>query len=80
MQLAASVNIHAAKTQLSRLVEQASSGQEIIIANAGKPVARLVPLAPQPQPRTLGQFAGMFTLPDGFDDPIDDLFEAALEP
>jgi len=38
------VNIHAAKTQLSRLVDEAAAGEEIIIARAGKPVARLVPL------------------------------------
>ena len=38
------VNIHAAKTQLSALVEEAASGKEIIIAKAGKPMARLVPL------------------------------------
>jgi prevent-host-death family protein len=40
------INIHQAKTHLSRLVEDAALGEEIVIAKAGKPVARLVPLAP----------------------------------
>ena len=48
------VNIHEAKTHLSRLVEQASKGREFIIAKAGKPMVRLVPLEPQPAIRTLG--------------------------
>ena len=39
-----SVNIHEAKTQLSKLVEQAAAGNEVVIAKAGKPVAKLVPL------------------------------------
>ena len=62
------VNIHEAKTQLSRSIDQAVAGEEIIIARAGKPVARLVSLAtPLTQPRTLGLGKGRFTLPDGFD-------------
>jgi prevent-host-death family protein len=40
------VNVHAAKTHFSRLVDQAAAGEEIIIAKAGKPVAKLVPLTP----------------------------------
>lgn len=63
------VNIHEAKTQLSRFVDQAAAGEEIIIARAGKPVARLVPLmAPQTHPRKLGLGKGKFTLPAGFDE------------
>lgn len=62
------VNIHEAKTHLSRLVDQAANGEEIIIARAGKPVARLVPLAPvEAQPRTLGLGKGQFSLPREFD-------------
>ncbi len=62
------INIHEAKTHLSRFVDQAATGEEIIIARAGKPVARLLPLeAPQPQPRQLGLGKGKFTLPVGFD-------------
>ncbi|MDR5703950.1 MAG: type II toxin-antitoxin system Phd/YefM family antitoxin [Armatimonadota bacterium] len=64
------VNIHEAKTHLSRLVEQASAGEEIVLAKAGKPVARLVPLvAPRPR-RKLGLLAGRFTVPDDFDAPL----------
>jgi len=51
------VNIHAAKTQLSRLVEAAAAGEEVIIAKAGKPIARLCPLAAPPRDRVLGRLA-----------------------
>lgn len=63
------VNIHAAKTQLSRLVEQASKGAPFVIARAGKPVAKVVPLAPDEVggARRLGFMAGEITVPDDFD-------------
>ena len=62
------VNIHAAKTQLSRLIEAVEAGEEIIIARAGKPVARLVPVVPASlAPRRLGGLEGRFTVPDDFD-------------
>ena len=64
------VNIHAAKTQLSRLVDEAAAGQEIVIARAGKPVARLMPLASPPPsaPRhVLGILAGRLQMPADFD-------------
>lgn len=61
------VNIHAAKTQLSQLVEQAAAGEEIVITKAGKPVARLVALA-EPKPRRkLGGLNGKIRVPDDFD-------------
>jgi len=65
------VNIHEAKTHLSRLVEQAAAGEEIIIARAGKPVARLVALekAKLP-PRQFGSMKGQFEVPDDFDAPL----------
>jgi prevent-host-death family protein len=66
------VNIHAAKTQLSRLVEQAAAGEEIIIAKSGKPVARLMPLAPPRGERRLGLLAGRMKVPDDFDAPLPD--------
>lgn len=72
------VNIHAAKTHFSRLVDQAAAGEEIVIARAGKPVARLVPLAApsEPEKRVLGRMAGQFTIPDDFDAPLpDDLLD-----
>ena len=74
------VNIHEAKTHLSRFVDQAAAGEEIIIARAGKPVARLVALAADmQQPRPLGLGKGRFTLPKDFDhlhaEIIQDMFE-----
>jgi prevent-host-death family protein len=65
------INIHEAKTHLSRLVEQASLGKEIIIAKAGKPMARLVPLAAAPRPKKFGLLEGRFKIPDNFDAPLD---------
>jgi prevent-host-death family protein len=68
------VNIHAAKTHLSRLVEAAAAGEEIVIAKAGKPIARLCPLAeskPKPK-RELGRLRGKIVVPDDFDDPLPD--------
>lgn len=75
------INIHEAKTHLSRFVDQAAAGEEIIIARAGKPVARLAPLTPVAgAPRTLGLGKGRFVLPEGFDDlnagEIQEMFEA----
>ena len=66
------INIHAAKTQLSRLVDQAAAGEEIIIARSGKPVARLVPLANVPiaPRRVLGRLAGELIIPAAFDSPL----------
>lgn len=52
------VNVHEAKTHFSRLLEQAHAGQEIILAKAGKPYARLVPLAVAPARRQPGRLAG----------------------
>jgi prevent-host-death family protein len=64
------VNIHAAKTQLSRLVEAAAAGEEIIIAKAGKPVARLGPLLGARPKRRLGILAGKLRVPEDFDAPL----------
>ncbi len=65
-----SVNIHEAKTHLSRLVEEASAGEEIVLAKAGKPLARLGPLPAARKRRRLGMLAGRFTVPDDFDAPL----------
>jgi prevent-host-death family protein len=64
------VNVHAAKTQLSRLLERVEAGEEVIIARAGKPVARLVPLATDKPPRQPGQLKGRLHVPDSFFDPM----------
>ncbi|EQD73904.1 type II toxin-antitoxin system Phd/YefM family antitoxin [Ferrovum myxofaciens] len=62
------VNIHEAKTQFSRFVDQAEAGEEIVIARAGKPVARLVALSdPAKPPRKLGLGKKSFTFPENFD-------------
>jgi prevent-host-death family protein len=62
------VNIHEAKTQFSRIVEQAEAGEEIVIARGGKPVARLVSLATATsKPRKLGLGKMRFTFPPDFD-------------
>jgi prevent-host-death family protein len=73
------VNIYEAKTNLSRLVDQASAGEEIIIARAGKPVARLVALAPELGPRPLGKFKGQFPVPDDFDTMFEEEIRAMFE-
>ena len=52
------VNIHEAKTHLSRLVDQAAQGSEFVIAEAGKPMVRVIPLQALPATRTLGFLAG----------------------
>ncbi len=71
------VNIHAAKTQLSRLVDDAAKGEEIVIAKAGKPVARLVPLTKSRPNRRLGGLAGKVQIPEDFDTPLpDDILDA----
>jgi prevent-host-death family protein len=63
------VNIHEAKTQLSKLIEQASKGEAFIIAKAGKPVVKVTALAAPTgaQVRRLGFMAGQISVPDDFD-------------
>ena len=73
------VNIHTAKTHLSRLVVAAAAGEEIIIAKAGKPIARLCPLASPPQRRQLGILNGKLHLPEDFDSPLPDDVAASFE-
>lgn len=55
------VNMHEAKTHLSRLVERAAAGEEIVIAKAGKPMVKLVPVSATGGPRRLGRLAGHVT-------------------
>jgi len=64
------VNIHAAKTHLSRLVERAASGEEIIIAKNGKPVAKLVAYTEEAAPRVPGSMVGQIWISDDFDAPL----------
>jgi prevent-host-death family protein len=64
------VNIHEAKTQLSKLVEEASKGESFIIAKAGKPIVKVTPLSAPTggQVRRLGFMAGQISVPDDFDE------------
>lgn len=63
------VNVHEAKTHLSRLLAQVEAGQEVVIARGGRPVARLSPMVPSTV-RELGFVA--YDLPDSFSDPLPD--------
>ncbi len=64
------VNVHEAKTQLSRLLKRAAEGEEIVIARAGVPVARLIAVAPVRKERPLGAMEGQIYIPDDFDAPL----------
>jgi prevent-host-death family protein len=64
------VNIHEAKTHLSRLVEEVAAGEEIVIAKAGRPIAKLVPVEREVEPRQLGALRGKIWMADDFDQPL----------
>lgn len=66
------VNIYDAKTHLSELVDRAAAGEEIVIAKAGQPMARLVPFASVHQQRTFGRWAGQVIIAGDFDAPMPD--------
>ena len=70
------VNVQEAKTHLSRLIARAEAGEDIIIARAGRPIVRLVPVSKRPT-RVPGSARGEFELPDDFDEPLpDEILEA----
>ncbi len=82
------VNIHEAKTNLSRLLARVEQGEEIVIANRGVPVAKLVPLPTKRdglrpafghRRASLGQDRGRFTVPDDFDAPLPETILTAFE-
>ena len=73
------VNIHEAKTQFSRLVDAAASGEEIVIAKAGKPAARLVPMERVKAVRRFGGLKGKVRIAEDFDAPLPDDVIAAFE-
>ena len=58
------INVHQAKTHLSRLLEQVQGGRQFLIARAGRPVARLVPLADAVRPKRLGLLKGRLRVPE----------------
>jgi prevent-host-death family protein len=68
--MSAPVNVHDAKTHLSKLLERVAAGEEITIAKAGKPVAKLVPIDEARKPRVPGQDRGKVWMSDDFDDPL----------
>ncbi|MGZ8216057.1 type II toxin-antitoxin system Phd/YefM family antitoxin [Methylomagnum sp.] len=74
------VNVHEAKTHLSRLLEQVESGEDVVIARAGRPVIRLIPYRP-PECKIAppGGMAGEIWMADDFDAPLDDLFDFERE-
>jgi prevent-host-death family protein len=67
-----SVNVHEAKTNFSKLLARVEQGEEILIARAGEPVARLVAIRPPASVPTLGADIGAFTVPKDFDAPLPD--------
>lgn len=78
------VNMHEAKTQLSRLVERTAAGEEVVIAKAGKPVAKLVPYSQRNEPRKLGSLRGrIWMAPDWDSDRVNEeigrLFEGGTD-
>ncbi|MEO6597600.1 MAG: type II toxin-antitoxin system Phd/YefM family antitoxin [Planctomycetota bacterium] len=75
------VNTHEAKTNLSQLLERVAKGEEIVIAKAGKPVARLTAWFPDTRPRKGGQWKGLVKIGRDFDAPLpDDVAAAFREP
>jgi prevent-host-death family protein len=73
------VNIYAAKTQLSRLVDQVNASEEVVITRHGGPVARLVPAAEELPSRKLGTLRGKVWMADDFDAPLPDDVRAVSE-
>ncbi|OJW13058.1 MAG: antitoxin [Planctomycetales bacterium 71-10] len=69
-------NIHDAKSRLSKLVEQALRGEEVVIARAGKPLVRLVPIEADASPRVGGQWKGRVRIAEDFDSLPEDVAEA----
>ncbi len=83
--MAKPVNLYQAKTQLSRLVDRAAAGEEIIIAKAGRPMARLVALEEHVPKRTPGRWKGKIWIAPNFDDPmteeeLKEWYEGDIEP
>ncbi len=74
--MAVEVNVHEAKTHFSKLLQRVMVGEEVVIAKAGRPVARLVPYSAGSLPRVPGRYAGQIRIADDFDAPLpDDLLD-----
>ncbi|MAR05614.1 MAG: type II toxin-antitoxin system prevent-host-death family antitoxin [Cyanobium sp. NAT70] len=75
------VNVHQAKTQLSRLLQQVEAGETVVIARAGKPSAQLVPINAHPKGlKPPGAMRDQISIGDDFDLPLNRLFDGDLEP
>ena len=79
VRVAKTVNLYEAKTHLSKLVERAAKGEEVIIAKAGEPKARLVPLARPAKNRKPGDWKGRIVIEPDFDAPLPEDVLAAFE-
>ena len=73
------VNVHEAKTHLSRLLKRVEAGEEIVISRGGQPVARLLAYAPGSRRRSIGADRGVVQIPDDFDRPLPDEVLADFE-
>ena len=73
------INIHQAKTHLSRLVDEVVAGEEVVIAKAGKPMVKLIPFIPATKKRKLGLLLGKLSVPADFDAPLPDDVLATFE-
>ncbi len=73
------INIHEAKTHLSRIIEEVAAGEEVIIAKAGEPMARLSPIAATPRRKQLGLLSGKIKVADDFNAPLDDALITGFE-
>ena len=73
------VNIHQAKTHLSRLLAEVARGEEVIISRAGTPIARLTPYTTAKPRRRLGRDRGLFEVPDDFDAPLPEVVIESFE-
>lgn len=73
------INIHEAKTRLSRIVDEVAAGAEVIIAKAGKPLAKLSPISPSVKKKKLGLLKGKVKVPDDFNAPLPPEIIASFE-
>ena len=77
--MALQINVHQAKTHFSRLLARVDSGEEVIIARAGKPIARIVPIGKTLSKRLPGSAKGKITIADDFDAPLPENLLAEFE-
>ena len=70
------INVYEAKTNLSKLIDRALAGEDVVIARAGKPIARLVPASTRTKPRTPGAWRGQGWIAEDFDETSEELIAA----